>query len=124
MKSNIYLLLLGASIFLTSFAKPAPTTAEMECHVFVPNAFSPNDDGVNDIFLPNIGCPISDFDFKVFDRWGRMVFSSTNQDFGWDGEFDGQPAPTNVYVYVLTFKYDDEGDLEDAIEMGDVALIR
>lgn len=123
MKSNCHLLLLGACFCLTSFVA-ASSGDTAECKVFVPNAFSPNDDGVNDIFLPNIACPISEYDFKVFDRWGHLIFSSTNQDLGWDGQFKGQPAPATVYVYVLTFKYDDEGDAEQTLEMGDVALVR
>ncbi|HTR30878.1 MAG TPA: gliding motility-associated C-terminal domain-containing protein [Puia sp.] len=69
--------------------------------VVVPNAFSPNGDGRNDILRPHaIG--IKDFKyFRVFNRWGQMVFSTTNEGEGWDGRVAGQVQPLGTYVWVV-----------------------
>jgi gliding motility-associated-like protein len=69
--------------------------------VLVPNAFSPNGDGRNDVLRPHaIG--IKDFKyFRVFNRWGQMVFSTTNEGEGWDGRVGGQLQPLGTYVWVV-----------------------
>lgn len=123
MKSNIYLLLLCIFAVFTSFTSK-PTEEDCACKIYVPNAFSPNEDGVNDIFQPYIGCPVSEYDFRVFNRWGHLVYESQNQEDGWNGEFKGQPAEASVYVYIVKVTYDDEGELKDEIKTGDVALVR
>ena len=68
--------------------------------VFIPNAFSPNGDGLNDLFQPNIKGIVSS-DFKVFNRWGELVFQSTDNT-GWDGTYRGQQAPEGVYMYMVS----------------------
>lgn len=123
MKSNFYPLLFAMFIVCVSFVKPVvenPTA----CKVYVPNAFSPNEDGVNDTFQPFVGCAVIEYDFKVFNRWGQLMFSSQNPDDSWDGDFKGRPADANVYLYTLTVTYDNEGTQEEEVKTGDVALIR
>ena len=75
--------------------------ATTKSDVVIPNAFSPNGDGRNDVLRPHaIG--IKDFKyFKVFNRWGQMVFSTTNEGEGWDGRVAGQLQPLGTYVWVV-----------------------
>lgn len=85
-----------------------PTTVsvkslEFECgdvYVFVPNAFSPNNDNENDVVYVR-GQNIEEMTFMIFDRWGELVFESTDQNSGWDGTFKGELLDPDVYVYHL-----------------------
>jgi len=68
--------------------------------IFVPTAFTPNHDGHNDVLR---ALPVSIKDFKylsVFNRWGQLVFTTTNFADGWDGTFNGHEAPAGVYVWM------------------------
>jgi gliding motility-associated-like protein len=67
--------------------------------LFVPNAFTPNGDGDNDIFRPiPIGMKSMDI-FRVYNRWGQMLYSGTGNGAGWDGRFAGRPQETATYVW-------------------------
>ena len=69
--------------------------------VFVPNTFTPNGDGRNDkLFVRGIGLKALEY-FKVFDRWGVMVFETQDISEGWDGQINGKPGDMATYVYVL-----------------------
>ena len=84
-------------------AKVTVNVLEFVCgdiYVFVPNAFRPNGDGVNDLVYVR-GQNISEIQFKIFDRWGEMVFETNDQSIGWDGTFRGKPLDPDVYVYHL-----------------------
>lgn len=72
-----------------------------EPDIFVPDAFTPNGDGNNDMLFVR-GRNIADLEFKVFDRWGEVVFQTTDQAVGWDGVYKGRPVDPAVYVYWLT----------------------
>ena len=71
--------------------------------IFIPNAFTPNSDGVNDQFkiFGDLG-NVYFMDVAVFDRWGEKVFESNNPNFEWDGTYRGEPAPIGVYIYTAT----------------------
>jgi gliding motility-associated-like protein len=74
---------------------------------FIPNAFSPNDDGRNDVFLPvGMGTNTGEFEMHIFDRWGRKVFNTTNQNEGWDGadSYSGNVCAQGVYTYIINIK--------------------
>ena len=68
--------------------------------VFIPNAFSPNGDGVNDVLLV-YGNYITTMELRIFNRWGQEVFYSQNQGQGWDGTFEGEQLTPDVYGYWL-----------------------
>lgn len=68
--------------------------------VFVPNVFSPNNDGSNDL-LEVLGPKLYDFEFRIYDRWGKMVFQSEDQREGWDGTFGGTPLTPQTFVYMV-----------------------
>ena len=96
-------------------------------HVFVPNAFSPDNDGNNDTFTIYGGDDVAKIkNFKVFDRWGAVVFS--NADFqandetqGWNGKVDKKNNTGNVFIYFAEIEFID-GRVE--IYKGDVTAIR
>ena len=66
--------------------------------LFIPTGFSPNNDGVNDLFFVR-GTGIGQMELQIFDRWGIMVFSTTDQSIGWDGTYQGQVLNSDVFVY-------------------------
>ncbi len=68
--------------------------------IFVPNAFSPNGDGENDLLYVRSLC-IYYLDFRIYDRWGEQVFHTGNPEEGWDGTFRGQPMEMAVFMYTL-----------------------
>ncbi len=76
-------------------------TTEQPCgSIFVPNAFSPNGDNVDDIEYVYGGC-IQALEFKIYDRWGNMVFETTDPSKGWDGTYNGKPVSSGAYDYSL-----------------------
>jgi gliding motility-associated-like protein len=81
----------------------------------MPNAFTPNGDGSNDVFLgKGVLQGASAFRFTVWNRWGEMVYESTNPDEGWNGRYmnTGGISPQGVYVYLVSFK-DPRGELQE-----------
>lgn len=91
-----------------------------DVYVYVPNAFSPNSDGVNDKMYVR-GLNLEEIDFKIFDRWGELVFETTDQSVGWDGTFKGELLDPDVYVYhlrVICF------DGQENLIKGNITLMR
>jgi gliding motility-associated-like protein len=70
---------------------------------WIPNSFTPNDDGTNDYFMVE-GFGYSDLAIAIFNRLGDLIFSSTNDTVGWDGKHNGTPAALDVYVYQVQIK--------------------
>ena len=89
--------------------------------ILIPNAFSPNGDGLNDEFMVMNLKYQKVLEFKVFDRWGKMLFETTNATKGWDGNYKGTPLGTDVYYYLIRLGHPDE--LVETFT-GDVTLIR
>lgn len=96
------------------------------CRLIMPNAFTPNGDGRNDTFLPvkPENCMITEFEMQVFNRWGKMVFSSNDPDNAWDGRDGSNTAPSDVYVFWLKYKAIGNNNEFDQTLKGDVTLIR
>lgn len=95
-----------------------------ECPVYVPNVFSPNDDGRNDLFQTFSGCLFLDYSLAVFDRWGNQVFRAENPETGWDGRYRGKELPPGVFVWVLEFEAELFGKGTRRSQWGNVTLIR
>ncbi|MFK5854977.1 MAG: PKD domain-containing protein, partial [Bacteroidota bacterium] len=73
-----------------------------EVRLFIPNAFTPNNDGVNDVFEIK-GTPIADFNLYIFDRWGAIIWSTHNYEVHWDGKTkEGNLVPSGTYVYQIS----------------------
>jgi len=75
--------------------------------LLIPNAFTPNNDGQNDIFKIRNMTDERLIDFRVFNRWGTILYRSTDPNGGWDGTNKGQPQPVGVYGYVIQIGYPD-----------------
>ena len=70
--------------------------------VFVPSAFTPNNDGKNDLLRP-VAAGIKSFDhFSIYNRWGRLVFTTRQQPQGWDGTINGVPQGTGTFIWSVT----------------------
>lgn len=69
--------------------------------VFLPNAFSPNNDGMNDYYKP-ICAGLNSYIFEIYNRWGTLVYSDTPESKGWDGNFKGEKAEEGTYAYRLS----------------------
>jgi len=95
--------------------------------IYVPNAFSPNEDGTNDFLLPYAGPEFTrGISFRIFNRWGGLTYELTDFPLGtsfegWNGRFNGEPSPTGVYVYHLVIERSN-GQLVE--QTGEVHLIR
>ncbi len=88
--------------------------------IAVPNAFTPNGDGVNDqVFVR--GYAINRMLFRIYNRWGQLVFESTNQRVGWDGKYKGVLQPMDAYAYTLEVEFTDG---TRASKKGDITLLR
>lgn len=73
-----------------------------EFRIWIPNAFTPNNDDINDTFLPyTLG--VRKFDFKVFDRWGVEIFQSLNKYEGWDGTYKKEICQEGIYNYIFEY---------------------
>lgn len=89
-----------------------------------PNAFTPNGDGLNDVFRPIFRCPVLAAHLRIYNRWGQMVFETRDPDAGWDGKTDGEEAASDVYAWQLEYEVLRDGVVEKRMEKGDVALLR
>ncbi|MBK9544147.1 MAG: gliding motility-associated C-terminal domain-containing protein [Bacteroidetes bacterium] len=93
-----------------------------EFAIFIPDAFTPNEDGVNDQFTA-MGIGIKDFEMLIFDRWGAQIFSTKNLEKGWDGYTAGSPIPAQAEVYVYIIRVHDMQD-NPYQYLGRVTLVR
>ena len=95
--------------------------------VYIPTAFSPNGDGVNDVFMVHAGHKVKQVkEFAIFNRWGEMLFHQKNFqpndiNYGWDGTLDGRPMNANVFIYSAEVELIN-GDIVRL--SGDVVLLR
>ncbi|NNM16816.1 MAG: gliding motility-associated C-terminal domain-containing protein, partial [Bacteroidia bacterium] len=94
---------------------------DCNCYIYVPNAFSPNADGRNDIIMPKSNCGYLEYTFQIFNRWGDLVFETTSPRNGWTGIEGKEDAPQGVYVYLLTYQFP-EG--KRMMKKGSITLIR
>ena len=97
-------------------------------YFYIPNAFTPNSDGQNDIFLITISNStfnIQHSTLTIFDRWGGKIFSSDDISTGWDGKKNGELCPGGVYVYRISFKVDGVPGIDgEQVITGTVTVVR
>jgi gliding motility-associated-like protein len=119
----------GTAILMVSTDGPCVIPAsvnlslsQIQYDLFVPNAFSPNGDNINDIFIPVIYCDkLVEYKLQIFDRWGNLVFESNNKDVGWNGKFHSENMNPGVFAYVIQYQTPGSGK---RIKTGDVTLIK
>ena len=76
------------------------TISVTEAEIGFPEAFTPNGDGVNDLFLPAYKS-IKSYKISIMNRWGREVYKGTSPSEGWNGKINGQEAPAGTYFYIV-----------------------
>jgi gliding motility-associated-like protein len=97
-----------------------PIAARIVPLLDVPSAFTPNNDGINDrLFVRGFG--IRRMKWKIYNRWGEMVFETSDRTHGWDGSYKGSLQPNEVYHYILDVEY---SDLSKYQKKGDITLLR
>lgn len=98
----------------------------LDFQAYMPTAFSPNFDGINDEFLPGINprIEIISFHMEVFDRWGGLRFVSDDIAQGWDGTDEGNPVEMGVYIYSIRITYRDDRGVGSEIIGGDVTVLK
>ncbi len=90
---------------------------EPEFHLYIPNAFTPDGNNINDVFIcKGTGIDVTKFEMLIFDRWGELIFKTTDFFQGWDGTVKGKKnkATQDVYVYKIKV-YDLKGDKHDFV---------
>jgi gliding motility-associated-like protein len=94
--------------------------------VYVPTVFTPNGDGVNDVFTISVGSDLQvvSLSCSVFDRWGNMVYNAEGLNFAWDGRFQENELLPGVYVYQIILDYISRNEPRNQIFSGDVTLVR
>jgi gliding motility-associated-like protein len=93
-----------------------------DCKFYVPNGFTPNGDGHNDVFRPTFTCRYAHFELRVFGRWGQLLFDSQDPAIGWDGTLRGTLQPPGTYVWMMSYQDQLTGKTLD--KKGTVVLIR
>lgn len=96
------------------------------CDVKLPNAFTPNGDGLNDYFKPQIalGCVPNKYSFSIYNRFGQRLYTSFNEfDQGWNGTFKGRPCDLGVYFYEIRFE-SPHYEFINFYQSGEINLIR
>ncbi|MDP4260882.1 MAG: gliding motility-associated C-terminal domain-containing protein [Bacteroidota bacterium] len=92
------------------------------CFIAVPTAFTPNNDGLNDYLYPNNAIKAINLEFKVYNRWGQLVFSTHNWQEKWDGKINGLLQAPGVFVWFLSYTNRDTG--KKVFQKGTTTLIR
>ena len=118
---TVKLIVFNNSIGCTDTAKRSLTVLN-NCFIGVPTAFTPNGDGLNDFFWPHNALKADNLDFKVYNRWGQLVFHSRDWRQKWDGKINGQLQSTGMYVWMLSYTHRDTG--QKVFQKGTVVLIR
>jgi gliding motility-associated-like protein len=93
-----------------------------DCELLMPSAFTPNSDGLNDMFRPLHPCKMSEYRMSIFNRFGQMVFTSVNPLLGWDGRYLGKAPVTGTYVWMATYINTDTNTRKN--RTGTVVVIR
>jgi gliding motility-associated-like protein len=91
------------------------------CQLYLPNAFTPDYNGLNDIFKVKYPFIVKQFRFTIYNRYGQIIFETNNMLTGWDGNFNGKAQPAGGYVWQISFT-----DIDNRVKMltGKVLLIR
>ena len=89
--------------------------------IFLPTAFSPNNDGVNDLFRP-LNTNLQTWNISVWNRWGELIYQTDDLTQGWDGSYKGKKQGIGVYTYEAQYQL--EGRTKEYTQKGNVTLIR
>lgn len=82
---------------------------DCDCPVWAADVFTPNSDGLNDVFLPQFGCKITEMRLRIFNRWGELIFETTNPDQGWTAKIRNNEVVEGVFIWTLDYRAADTG---------------
>jgi gliding motility-associated-like protein len=97
---------------------------DCNCRLFIPNSFTPNNDGNNDAFEIQSECNIIDFNVIILNRWGEIIFESHDIDFKWDGFYHNKEVPQENYVFSIQLTYRTGQNIGERKFTGRVMLMR
>ncbi len=113
---RLFTTIIATFIFTMANAQIAQSSYGLEalpgCAVYVPNAFTPNQDGDNDYFFPVSNCDYKSYDLEVYNRWGETVFRTNHPEVKWDGSARGTNCVDGVYYYRLAYGFEDYREYE------------
>jgi gliding motility-associated-like protein len=113
----------ATDIHLCSYTEEITTNEFCETKLFVPTGFTPNGDGLHDD-VEIFGKHFTDFKITIFNRWGEIIFISTDKDIRWDGTYKGEAMPAGSYPWIITYKSTlDPENAEHALK-GTITLVR
>ena len=124
---NLQLKVLGTTLYFCTDSASLKVNTFYQSHLALPNVFTPDNDGLNDIFYVIAGKDVTAVkQFQIFNRWGEKVFEKSNvrpneYSSGWDGNYKGKKAPMATYVYYITITLQN-GTTE--VNKGNITLIR
>jgi len=124
LNQNTYISVIVFDDFGCSFERSIPITVyELVCeapYIFIPNSFTPNNDGNNDVLRVR-GRIVEKMYLAIYNRWGEMVFETNNQNTGWDGNYKGRTADPGVFTYYLKGNCIDG---QEFLQKGNITLLR
>ena len=95
--------------------------------LYLPNSFTPDGDGINELFFPT-GNNIASIKLAIFDRWGELIYEGKDADAFWNGKFNGSLVKQDVYVWKVTYRYYEDVTRTvlspEAEKMGHVTVLR
>lgn len=93
--------------------------------IYFPNAFTPNNDGINEVFSPVGNTSMANsYKLQIYNRWGQKIFESQNPDIGWDGTYNGTLSENDIYVYIVSYRMENCIIFADHTHQSTVMLIR
>ncbi len=94
------------------------------CPFYMPNSFTPNQDGINDLFGPGHDCPFESYVMRIFNRWGQVVFETRDPREHWDGRYANAEAPSGLYLYLIDYTWNAYEKTYRKQKQGEVYLYR
>ena len=114
--------LVATNVYTCSDTVCKQVNVKPELFLYVPNAFTPDGDGINDVFKASVsGVNPSEFQLLIFNRWGQLIFESVHEDAGWDGTFNGKKVQQDTYVWKVIIRPETSGERKEFI--GHVTLL-
>lgn len=90
------------------------------CDIFIPNAFSPNGDNLNDVFRPSGTVKLKQM--QIFNRWGELLYEQEGEDLGWDGKYQNERVMQGYYYYLIRYIFPEDGKIIPKLAAGEVYL--
>lgn len=97
------------------------TIGDCDCSILVPNAFTPNNDGKNEVFGVETNCSLPKYSFNIYNRWGEQIFTSNSPEQKWDGIYKERACQAGVYFYILSY-LDQNGESKST--SGNITLLQ